>query len=81
MDRHTASLAPCQALARTLGWITSVATMVVLGFIANRWPGRFGSIAGGMVGVRFSFSTLFLLLHSSRLAVSGCVTAVGVHHC
>ncbi|OAA71754.1 hypothetical protein LEL_08989 [Akanthomyces lecanii RCEF 1005] len=51
MNRQPAPLTPCQALARTLGWITSIATMVVLGFIANRWPERFGSIAGGMGGV------------------------------
>ncbi|KAM3433665.1 hypothetical protein NHJ13734_006338 [Beauveria thailandica] len=25
--------------------------MVVLGFIANRWPGKIGSVAGAMIGV------------------------------
>ncbi|EJP61890.1 hypothetical protein HC256_005511 [Beauveria bassiana] len=25
--------------------------MVVLGFIANRWPGKIGSVAGAMMGV------------------------------
>ncbi|KAJ3486921.1 hypothetical protein NLG97_g6521 [Lecanicillium saksenae] len=51
MNRQTAPLGPCQALARTLGWITSIATMVIMGFIANRWPEKIGSIAAAMAGV------------------------------
>lgn len=51
MSPGSAQSAPCSAVARTLGWLTSVATMVVLGFIANRWPDKIGSVAGGMVGV------------------------------
>ncbi|TQV92481.1 hypothetical protein V2A60_007167 [Cordyceps javanica] len=51
MSRNTAPLAACQAVARALGWATSIAAMVVMGFIANRWPGKIGSVAGGMIGI------------------------------
>ncbi|OAA53704.1 hypothetical protein ISF_08643 [Cordyceps fumosorosea ARSEF 2679] len=50
MSTH-APLATCQALARALGWATSLGAMVVMGFIANRWPDKIGSVVGGMVGV------------------------------
>lgn len=69
MNRQPAQMAPCQALARTLGWITSVATMVVLGFIANRWPEKLSSIVGGIVGVSSAavsyalFLNCFIFLH------------------
>lgn len=47
------------AVARAMGWMTSVATMVVLGFIINRWPEKGGPIAAGIVGVCVSFSFEF----------------------
>ncbi|KAI9166447.1 hypothetical protein HJFPF1_02549 [Paramyrothecium foliicola] len=35
---------------RFIGWIVDVISVVVLGYIAHRWPKRGGTIAAGMIG-------------------------------
>lgn len=71
MSTHAAPMATGQALARALGWATSIAAMVVMGFVANRWPAKIGSIAGGMVGVAMA------LLNDSWQMLSIANRAVG----
>ncbi|KAK5989693.1 hypothetical protein PT974_07948 [Cladobotryum mycophilum] len=39
-----------QIVARTLGWMTGVATICILAFIINRWPDKGGAVAAGLVG-------------------------------
>jgi hypothetical protein len=59
------------AVARALGWLTSVATMVVLGFIVNRWPDKAGPVAAGIVGVCCSFYFYFYFCFNITVAIEG----------
>ncbi|EHK21155.1 uncharacterized protein TRIVIDRAFT_70256 [Trichoderma virens Gv29-8] len=39
-----------QMVARAVGWMTSVTTLVILAFIINQWVDKGGAIAAGLVG-------------------------------
>lgn len=41
-----------QAASRMAGWLTSVAALVVMAYVMNRWPKTGGAVAAAMVGVR-----------------------------
>lgn len=72
MNESNTPLAGVKAAARLVGWFTSLVTMVVLGFIANRWPDRLSAVAAGMAGVCARFPFLIFLpfyrLPSSRFS-------------
>ncbi|KAL7943342.1 hypothetical protein V8C42DRAFT_346796 [Trichoderma barbatum] len=43
-----------QIVARAVGWMTSVTTLVILAFVINQWPDKGGAIAAGLVGAGIS---------------------------
>lgn len=43
-----------QASARTLGWLTSLLTIIILGYVVREWPTKLSAIAAGLVGVCLS---------------------------
>jgi hypothetical protein len=40
-----------QIVARAVGWMTGVTTLVILAFIINQWSNKGGAVAAGLVGV------------------------------
>lgn len=52
-----------QMVARAVGWMTSVTTLVILAFIINQWADKGGAIAAGLVGVSCSLN------HSIQLSL------------
>jgi hypothetical protein len=41
-----------QAAARMLAWFNSIAALVVMAYVINKWPKTGGAVAAAMVGVR-----------------------------
>ncbi|KAK0388919.1 hypothetical protein NLU13_2496 [Sarocladium strictum] len=39
-----------QAVARMVGWLTSIAALVVMAYVINKWPRSGGAVAAAMVG-------------------------------
>ena len=40
-----------QAVARLLGWLTDLTTILVLGYIMRCWPTEGGAVTAGLLGV------------------------------
>lgn len=51
MNRRPPSSIP--ALLRSMGWLTSVAAIVVLSYVLHRWPADVNAVATGILGVSY----------------------------
>ncbi|KAL6804952.1 hypothetical protein GGI42DRAFT_306877 [Trichoderma sp. SZMC 28013] len=60
-----------QIVARAVGWMTSVTTLVILAFIINQWADKGGAIAAGLVG------SAIAILNDSWIVVAKLDRALG----
>ncbi|KAM0253900.1 hypothetical protein ACHAQJ_007075 [Trichoderma viride] len=60
-----------QIVARAVGWMTAVTTLVILAFIINQWSDKGGAIAAGLVG------SAIAILNDSWIVVAKLDRALG----